>query len=92
MAPKPPRPERDAAAGEQLGRWFDRVRETYASRTLPIDSEVALVAGRLHVPDPRDYRDAFIAATAIRAQLTVATRNTSDFVHTGDAILNPFAS
>ena len=31
---------------------------------LPIDTAVALICARLHVPDPRAERDALIAATA----------------------------
>ncbi|MDR0626941.1 MAG: type II toxin-antitoxin system VapC family toxin [Bifidobacteriaceae bacterium] len=83
---------RDAAAGEHLAQWFDRIRQTYAARTLDIDPPVAIIAGQLHVPDPRDYRDAFIAATAIEHQLTVATRNTADFIQTGVPTLNPFSA
>ena len=35
--------------------------------------------------------DSQIAATAQRHQLTVVTRNTSDFAQTGVKLLNPFA-
>ncbi|MDR2453322.1 MAG: type II toxin-antitoxin system VapC family toxin [Bifidobacteriaceae bacterium] len=83
---------RDHAAGEHLRRWFDRVRAAYASRTLDIDPEIAVIAGGLHVPDPQDYRDAFIAASAIRHGLTVVTRNTADFAQSSAATLNPFSS
>ncbi len=34
--------------------------------------------------------DAMIAAIAITNGLTVATRNTKDFVHFGIAVVNPF--
>lgn len=36
-------------------------------------------AARLHRPDPRPERDAWIAATALTSGLTVVTRNESDF-------------
>jgi hypothetical protein len=42
------------------------------------------------VPDPRSYRDALIAATALIHGLTVVTRNVRDFEPTGVRILNPW--
>lgn len=41
-----------------------------------------------HVPDPRSDRDAFLAATAIVNQITVATRNTKDFLGTRVPLIN----
>ena len=82
---------RDATQGELLDVWLhETVLLQYAGRILPVDAAVALIAGRLHVPDPRDYRDAFIAASAMRHGLTVVTRNTHDFSPMVEAF-NPFA-
>jgi len=82
---------RDGPQGALLDRWLnERVLLTYAGHILPLDTDVALITGRLHVPDPRDYRDAFIAATAIHHDLTVATRNVKDFEPIGVPVLNPF--
>ena len=78
---------RDAVQGSLLDVWLhDTVLTQYAGRILPVDTEVALIAGRLHVPDPRDYRDAFIAASAMHHGLTVVTRNSHDF----DPMVNAF--
>ena len=78
---------RDAVQGSLLDAWLhDTVLKQYAGRILPVDTEVALIAGRLHVPDPRDYRDAFIAASAMHHGLTVVTRNSHDF----DPMVNTF--
>jgi toxin FitB len=51
---------------------------------------LALICVGLHIPDPKSERDAWIAATAIHAGLTLATRNVGDFANTGARLLNPF--
>jgi hypothetical protein len=51
---------------------------------------VALKSAALHVPNPRSYRDALIAATAMVHGMTVVTRNVSDFKPMGVALLNPW--
>lgn len=84
---------RDRAQGATLRRWFDEiVLDAFAGRILPVDREVAQLAARMHVPDPRPERDTYIAATAIVHGLTVATRNVSDFEPTGVAVLNPWGA
>lgn len=82
---------RDAAQGLALRRWLnDRVKATYGTRILPLSATVALICAGLHIPDPNSARDAWIAATAIDAGLTLATRNTGDFVAMGVRLVNPF--
>jgi hypothetical protein len=54
-------------------------------------TEVVIRAGALQVPDPRDYRDAFIGATALVHGLTLVTRNVSRFAPMGVPLVNPFA-
>lgn len=49
-----------------------------------------LFVSRLHVPDPRPFRDALIAATARVHGMTVVTRNVADFEPTGVPIFNPW--
>src|SRR5262245_21875706 len=71
---------RDRAQGARLRAWMDhRILSEFAERTLPVDSAVALRCGRLHVPDPRSERDAYIAATALVHGMAVVTRNVADF-------------
>ena len=83
---------RDPVQGAALRFWLDlNVLVTFAGRILPIDTEVALRCARLHVPDPRADRDSLIAATALVHDLTVVTRNVSDFAPTGAAIVDPWA-
>lgn len=82
---------RDAAQGAKLRSWMDNhVLPEFSERTLPIDATVALRCARLHVPDPRPERNAFIAATALVHGMTVVTRNAADFEPTGVAVVNPW--
>jgi toxin FitB len=82
---------RDAKQGLVLRHWFeDLIMATYEHRTLPLSRAVALVCAGLHIPDPKSERDAWIAATAIEAGLTLVTRNVADFANIGVGIVNPF--
>jgi hypothetical protein len=82
---------RDPAQGERLRTWMrTHVLPEFSARTLPIDAAVALRCARLHVPDPRSERDAYIAATALVHGMTVVTRNLADFEPTGVWLLNPW--
>jgi len=83
---------RDLRQGAVIRHWFVRqVQPAFAGRVLPIDDTVALRCARLHVPDPRQERDALIAATALVHGMTVVTRNTADFASTGVPLLDPWA-
>ncbi len=82
---------RDPEAGAMLRIWLEsQVLASFEGRVLPVDTEVARRAARLHVPDPRAERDALIAATAMVHRMTVATRNLSDFKPSGVALVNPW--
>lgn len=82
---------RDVAQGQLLRGWLDhQVLPSFAGRILAIDSNVAQCAARLHVPNPRSERDCLIAATAIVRQLTVVTRNISDFRAIPVKVFNPW--
>jgi predicted nucleic acid-binding protein len=81
----------DATQGPTRRLWLDTVVGVeYAGRILSIDAEVAAIAARLHVPDPRPLADAFIAATALHHNLTVVTRNVKDFAPLGVRVLDPW--
>jgi toxin FitB len=82
---------RDAAQGSVLRRWLsDQIMTTYEHRTLPLTRAVALICAGLHIPDPKSERDAWIAATAIDAELVLVSRNVSDFAGMGVEVINPF--
>jgi toxin FitB len=82
---------RDRAQGAVLRAWLDgSVLTAFEGRVLPIDAAVAQRCAKLHVPDPRSERDAFIAATALVHGMTVTTRNIDDFKATGVPLLDPW--
>lgn len=82
---------RDASQGTRLRAWMrDRVLPEFSNRTLPLDTAVSLWCARLHVPNLRPERDAFIAATALVHGMTLVTRNVSDFSACGVTLVNPW--
>jgi predicted nucleic acid-binding protein len=84
---------RDNRQGRKLRCWYeDLVLPEFADRTLSVDAAVARRSARLHVPDPRPERDAFLAATALVHGLAVVTRNAADFQGTGVVLVNPWVA
>ena len=82
----------DEAQFLRLQHWLnDTVIPTFDQRILPIDRHTARICARLHMPDQRPYNDALIAATAIRHDLTLVTRNVRDFAELNVPLLNPFS-
>lgn len=82
---------KDAAQGAILRAWMDgQILVRFSGRILPVDVAVAQRCAKLHVPDPKPERDAFIAATALVHGMTVVTRNVNDFRLTGVEVLNPW--
>jgi predicted nucleic acid-binding protein len=81
---------RDAAQGALLRQWLEQsVLVRFNERMLGVDVAVARRCAKLHIPDPRAERDAFVAATALTHGLAAATRNVADFEPMGVALLNP---
>ena len=69
--------------------------EDFGGRILPFDSAAArgyaaIMAARCATGRPVAAFDAMIAATALAAGATVATRNTRDFEGCGVAVVNPW--
>ncbi len=82
---------RDTLQGAILRAWLEgHVLPIFADRILPLDAAVARRSAALHAPDPKPYRDAFIAATALVHGMTLVTRNISDFRGTGVSLINPW--
>lgn len=82
----------DAEQARILSLWLDTILSDYGDQILPFDIDAAQVWGRLRVPHPHHEIDKLIAATALMNDLTVVTRNVSDFVGTGVRLLDPFAA
>ena len=82
----------DPTKGATLRTWLDTsVTPAFQDRLLPVTADIARQSAALHVPDPAPIRDALIAATALHHDMTVITRNTSDFDRFTDlTITNPW--
>lgn len=79
----------------KLTGWFEQFFGEYCT-VLPVDREVARVAGELRGRlqsrgRPRTQADMLIAATARLAELTVATRNVSDFSGCEVQVFDPWS-
>ena len=81
---------RDTTQGRALRRWIERWKSIIEGRCLPVDSDIAIRAAGLHVPNPRPNYDALIAATALAHDLCVVTRNIADFDVPNLAVINPW--
>ena len=73
-----------------LENWLAIIVSEFADRILAFDTEAAQVWGRLRVPNPSNALDKQIAAIALVNDMTVVTRNTTDFEGTGLYLINPF--
>ncbi len=86
----------DLSFREELSQWLDgTLRPWFTDRLLPIDEDVILIwRQRVEQGRNRGYTfsqpDLFIAATAIKHNLCVVTRNTTDFQEAQVPALNPF--
>ena len=84
------------ARKEFLRTWLDdHILKLYLNATFALDTAIALTWGTLMADLKRrgltmQVKDSQIAATALVHDLTVVTRNESDFRHAGVRILNPW--
>jgi toxin FitB len=80
----------------QLSDWFEHdLIERFAGRILAIDETVAMawasVAARMQqAGKPLPVLDGLLAASAQQYDLTLVTRNVSDFAGTGVRLFNPW--
>lgn len=82
---------RDKHQGALLRSWLDNwVLSTFAGRILPVEQAIVIRCAKLHVPDPMEYRDSLVAATALVHGMTLVTRNVAHFERAGVDILNPW--
>ncbi|HEY1901205.1 MAG TPA: type II toxin-antitoxin system VapC family toxin [Terracidiphilus sp.] len=82
---------RDPAQAEVIRSWVrTRVLPSFDGRILAVDLAIAQCCAALQIPNPIEYRDSLIAATALVHGMTVVTRNVAHFKPTGVALLNPW--
>ena len=80
----------------QLEAWLQvELQARFSGRILPIDAAVSDRWGLLSADPKRKGRalgtiDGLLAATALQFNLTLVSRNVSDFAHTAVRILNPW--
>ena len=80
----------DADQAQRLEAWLAIVVESFGERILAFDAQAAQVWGHLRVPDPSHALDKQIAAIALVNNLTLVTRNVTDFEGSGVKLVNPF--
>lgn len=82
----------DLPQARQLETWLNDVLIDHTDRILDFDRECAQMWGKLMSPHPQHPIDKQIAAIALIHDLTVVTRNVTDFAGTGVKLLNPFSA
>jgi toxin FitB len=80
----------DPALAAALEAWVDALERGFGDRILGIDRATARIWGELSAERPRPVIDTLLAATALRHELTLVTRNTSDVEGTAATVLNPW--
>ena len=81
---------KDPLQAAMLRTWRGNVLSQFTGRILPFTELTTPFCAALHVPDPRSFRDAMIAATALEHGFAVVTRNVADFAGTGVRLVNPW--
>lgn len=80
----------DTAQAKALEHWYRSLLPFYGDKILAVDLATAERWGELGIRQPLSTADGLIAATALVHDLTLVTRNTSDFEPHGVRVLNPF--
>ncbi len=86
----------DGSKKRALQTWLNRLVEAMEGRILNFNTSVAAVWGRQEAEFsgkgcPMPMPDSFIAATARRHNLIIATRNVADYTRPGIRVINPAA-
>ncbi|MEI6340137.1 MAG: type II toxin-antitoxin system VapC family toxin [Verrucomicrobiota bacterium] len=82
---------RDSSQAHGLELWLGRLKKQFAGKLLPITPEISDRWGRMQRGRPLPIVDSLLGATAIEHDLTLVTRNETDFAGLGIRVLNPFS-
>lgn len=81
----------NTAEGEALNTWLQtQVLQGFKGRIIAFDAEMAEYCAALHAPNPKSERDAMIAATCLLSNMSLVTRNPSDYKHIKLKIVSPW--
>ena len=86
----------DSTKKESLRAWVDNdLKKRFAGRMLEITEKIAIFWGEIQATSESEGKkmpviDSLIAATAIKNNLTVVTRNTKDIENSGCKSINPW--
>ena len=80
---------------DRLLRWFNGVKYRFSDRILPLDAQTLELWGRIlgesrQKGEPLPALDAMLAATALKHDLILVTRNTKHFLNLPLLLLNPW--
>ncbi len=79
----------DVKKAKEIEGWLEQIMDSFG--VLPMDGKAFRIwAQMMHGRSNTILEDAMIAAIAKTNNLTVATRNTSDFKGLGVSLINPF--
>lgn len=82
--------KKDSHQADALEKWLESWKRFFGDRMLPVDQRVADHWGGLAIDQKLPDIDGLLAATALVHNLTLVTRNTSDFARSGVKLLDPF--
>lgn len=81
----------DSRQATSLRRWMHDIKQEYCDHILLVDTDTAELWGAiLAATDDTNAIDKLIAATAMRYDLIVVTRNVRHIAATGVKLINPF--
>lgn len=82
--------ETDPNQARFLGIWLKGLCRYFRQRLVTVDLPASLIWAEIQSRRTMPHVDALIAASAIRHDLTLVTRNVRDIEDTGVRFLNPF--
>jgi predicted nucleic acid-binding protein len=88
----------DSQKKKSLRNWIDNdLKKRFGGRILEITEEIATSWGEIQAKSEKEGKkmpviDSLIAATAIKNNLTVVTRNVKDIENSGCKSINPWAT